>query len=385
MKFQKAIQLLFIYLFVLLGPATAHSNSSVTQRQIYLAGLQVLSGPAAEQYRGISVGIEAYFSYLNDQGGIHGRSIEYTTLDTRMEGQTVEQLIKNSVLQHPILAMVGSVGEPILGAYPDWFPVTGIPDLFGVGRPQAKQAGRIFFSPSLEAEALALGRFCAENLVGKRILVWFREDQKATSLLEYFDAGSAGLVQIEPMPSRVPLFSLEKELDQLVALVPDAIVVLGDILETQAFIWQHQEWNIPIYAGSGIANSELLRQFDAEVLNRVAFLSYLPMLQQNDHLGITLHRRLLNEYAPGQEMTHWTLVGHAIAETTTELLHRTGIRLTPFQLATTLMQVGEWHGLLAPPMEFPLTASAVTSFRMTQVFQNEVQYVSDWISANPAN
>jgi hypothetical protein len=109
------------------------------------------------------------------------------------------------------------------------------------------------------------------------------------------------------------------------------------------------------------------------------------MLQQNDHLGITLHRRLLNEYAPGQEMTHWTLVGHAIAETTTELLHRIGIRLTPFQLATTLEQVGEWQGLLTPPIEFPLTASAVTSFRMTQVFQNEVQYVSDWISANPTN
>ena len=54
-------------------------------------------------------------------------------------------------------------------------------------------------------------------------------------------------------------------------------------------------------------------------------------------------------------------------------------------LATTLQQVGEWHGLLGPPMEFPLGTSAVTSFRMTQVFQNQVQYVSDWISANPAN
>jgi len=54
-------------------------------------------------------------------------------------------------------------------------------------------------------------------------------------------------------------------------------------------------------------------------------------------------------------------------------------------LATTLQQVGEWHGLLGPPMEFPLATSAVTSFRMTQVFQNQVQYVSDWISANPAN
>ena len=385
MKLQKAIQLLFVYLFVLLGSATAQLDSSVTQRRINLAGLQVLSGPAADQYRGISAGIGAYFSYLNDQGGIYGRSIEYTSLDTRMEDQTVEQLIKNSVFHYPILALVGSVGEPILGAYPDWFPAVGIPDLFVVGRPQEKKTGRIYFSPSLEAEALALGRFCAKNLVGKRVLVWFRDDQKATSLLEYFDAGSAGLIQIEPMPSRAPLFNLEKELDQLVALVPDAIVVLGDTLETHAFIWQHQEWNVPIYAGSGIANGELLRQFDPEVLNRVAFLSYLPMLQQNDHPGITLHRRLLNEYAPGQEMTHWTLVGHAIAETTTELLHRSGIRLSPFQLTTTLQQVGEWHSLLGPPMEFPLTTSAVTFFRMTQVFQNQVQYVSDWISANPAN
>ena len=384
MKLQKAVQYTIIYLFVLLGSVTAQSNSPVTQRKIHLAGLQVLSGPAAGQYRGISVGLEAYFSYLNDQGGIHGRRVDYRTLDTRMEGLKVEKLIKNSIFQHPILAVVGSVGEPVLNAYPNWFPLSGIPDLFGVGRPEANNVGRIYFSPSLEAEALALGRFCAENLAGKRILVWFREDQKATALLEYFDTGSAGLIQIEPMPSRVPLFSLEKELDPLVALVPDAIVVLGDALEAHAFIWQHQEWNIPIYAGSGIAISELLRQFDPEVLNRLSFLSYLPTLQQNDHPGIILHRRLLKEYAPGQEITHWTLVGHAIAETTTELLHRTGIRLSPFRLATTLQQDVEWHGLLAPPMEFPLEVSAVTSFRMTQIIQNQVQYISDWITANPA-
>ena len=83
MKFQKAIQLLFIYLFLLLGSATAQSDSSVTQRQINLAGLQVLSGPAAEQYHGISVGIKAYFSDLNHQGGIHGRRIRIHILCTQ--------------------------------------------------------------------------------------------------------------------------------------------------------------------------------------------------------------------------------------------------------------------------------------------------------------
>ena len=71
MKLQKTIQLLFVYLFVLLGSTTAQSDSSITQRQINLAGLQVLSGPAADQYHGVSVGIKAYFSYLNHQGGVH--------------------------------------------------------------------------------------------------------------------------------------------------------------------------------------------------------------------------------------------------------------------------------------------------------------------------
>ena len=122
MKLQTAVQYTIIYLFVLLGSVTAQSNSPVTQRKIHMAGLQVLSGPAAGQYRGISLGLEAYFSYLNDQGGIHGRRVDYRTLDTRMEGLRVEKLIKNSIFQHPILAVVGSVGEPVLNAYPNWFP-----------------------------------------------------------------------------------------------------------------------------------------------------------------------------------------------------------------------------------------------------------------------
>jgi ABC-type branched-subunit amino acid transport system substrate-binding protein len=385
MKLQITISFVLIYTFVLAGFADGQSKSPITQRQIHLAGLQVLSGPAAKQYQGVSIGIQAYFNYLNDQGGIHGRKIDYTALDTSMRSHEVQKLIKDLIFENPILAMVGSVAEPVLAAYPDWFSTYGIPDLFSVGRPQGHKAGRIYFSPSLEAEALALGRFCAENLVGKRVLVWFRDDQKATSLLEYFDAGTAGLVQIEAMPSQVPLFSLQKELDQLVEQVPDAIVVLGDTLEANAFIWQHQEWDVPIYVGSGMADMELLRQFGPKVQNRLFFLTYLPLIQENNHPGIILHRRLLNEYYPGQETTRWTLVGHAIAETMIKLLHRSGIRLSPYQLATTLQLVAQWQGRIAPPMEFPLAESAVTSFRVTQLIQNRVSYTSDWISANPAN
>ena len=379
----RSFGILLLLVLIHLGEGWAETAAPVTQRQVRLGGLQVLSGPAAEEYRGISLGMQAYFRFVNELGGVHGRQIDYRALDSRLQAERVPTLMENLLLEEPVLALVGSVGEPVLGAYPDWFEDVGIPDLLSIGRPTNREPlGRLSFSPSLAAEALALGRFCAQALAGERILVWYRERSSRPELIEYFEAGAAGLVQIEALPSRVPLFQLEEELDQLIAEAPAAIVVLGDYLEVQAFVWQYQEWNIPIYTGSALANTEVLSKFDESTQQRLHFLTYLPLLAESQQEGVRLHQRILKEYFPNQLPNHWTLLGHAIAETAIELLRRSGTRLSAYQIALQLDQTFQWQGLLTPPLRFPSKGSLITSFRLARWEQSQVKYLSDWIPAD---
>ena len=55
------------------------AENGVFPRKIVLATHQPLSGPAHE-YSDIGKSALAYFKYVNDQGGIHGRAIELIML-----------------------------------------------------------------------------------------------------------------------------------------------------------------------------------------------------------------------------------------------------------------------------------------------------------------
>src|SRR5689334_3319254 len=55
-------------------------DEGVTATEIKLGGIYPLSGPASV-YASIGRGAEAYFKYVNDQGGVNGRKINFKYLD----------------------------------------------------------------------------------------------------------------------------------------------------------------------------------------------------------------------------------------------------------------------------------------------------------------
>ena len=72
----------FTVMIILLLHSTpdCFAEDGVFPRKIVLATHQPLSGPAHE-YSEIGKSALAYFKYVNDQGGIHGRAIELIMFD----------------------------------------------------------------------------------------------------------------------------------------------------------------------------------------------------------------------------------------------------------------------------------------------------------------
>ena len=90
------------------------------------------SGPAKELGRGMQIGIETYFKYVNEHtGGIHGRKLKLLALDDGYEPARCLATMKEMIDQRPVFAFVGNVGTPTAEA----------------ALPLALEHKRVFFGP----------------------------------------------------------------------------------------------------------------------------------------------------------------------------------------------------------------------------------------------
>ena len=91
--FKKIVHLLkFSVMIILLLHTTPYcfAEDGVFPRKIVLATHLPLSGPAHE-YSEIGNSALAYFKYVNDQGGIHGRAIELIMFDDQLKPEIIEK------------------------------------------------------------------------------------------------------------------------------------------------------------------------------------------------------------------------------------------------------------------------------------------------------
>lgn len=89
-----------------------------------------LTGPAAAGYSSISAAASAYFSYLNDQGGVNGRTIEYLVRDDGYNPATTSTVVRELVQQDEVFAIVNGLGTPTHTAVVDYLAQQEVPDLF---------------------------------------------------------------------------------------------------------------------------------------------------------------------------------------------------------------------------------------------------------------
>ncbi len=92
--------------------ASAQATPGVTADKILLGQAAVFSGPAAQLGIQMRNGIKAYFDYVNERGGVHGRRLELVTEDDRYEPSVAPSASKKLIEEHRVFALLGYVGTP---------------------------------------------------------------------------------------------------------------------------------------------------------------------------------------------------------------------------------------------------------------------------------
>jgi hypothetical protein len=109
------------------GAKLTASDVGVTPTEIVLGANYPLTGPAAS-YSAIPKAIQAYFAYINDQGGVNGRKITFKTMDDAYDPSKTVAVIRQLVDQQKVFAVFNSLGTPTHSAVYDYLNEQKVPE-----------------------------------------------------------------------------------------------------------------------------------------------------------------------------------------------------------------------------------------------------------------
>jgi len=177
---------------VMLSAGVACAENGVTDSEIVLGQSCALTGKAEALGKGMKLGMNAYFSKINDEGGINGRKIKLITKDDGYEPDKAIPNTKALINDDKVFMLIGEVGTPTSKAVvpvaeeakvPFFGPFTGAEFL---RNPYKKYVINVRASYNQEMEKLA--EYLVDQKGMKKIALFYQNDG-------YGQAGKNGIVK----------------------------------------------------------------------------------------------------------------------------------------------------------------------------------------------
>ena len=181
--------------------STPASAPGVTPTTITIGGTVPLSGPAAA-FGSVGRGSDAYFKYVNSQGGVHGRKIVYKYLDDGYDPARTVQLTQRLVEQDQVFALFDTVGTDNALAIRQYVNDRKVPDLFvgsGVGKiasEHARYPWMMGYLPSFVGEGRMDGHRIARTAPGSKVAVLYENSDFGKDTLAGLKRGLGGRAKI---------------------------------------------------------------------------------------------------------------------------------------------------------------------------------------------
>ena len=150
---------------------------------------QPLTGPAAAGFSSISAATSAYFDYVNEKGGINGRTIEYVVKDDGYNPATTQTVVRELVQEDDVFAVLGGLGTPTHSSVLDYLDQNGVPDLFvssgSTSWNQPEEYPSTFgFNADYVVEGAALAQYAADEQPGAVVCVLGQDDDFGETFLQ---------------------------------------------------------------------------------------------------------------------------------------------------------------------------------------------------------
>ena len=337
----------------------------VTATQIVLGATGPLTG-SESQYQPVLSGAQAYFSYVNDHGGVLGRKIQYNVEDDQYDPAKTVALTQKLVEQDNVFAIFNSVGTEHALAVRQYLNDRKVPQLFvGTGATtiatQHKQyPWTMGLLPSNAGEGAIYGRQIAATKPNAKIAILYENDEYGQELLAGLKRGlGAHAKQIVAAESYALLDpTVDSQIQQLKASGADTFIIFALPKQAiQAFViaaklgWKPAEYvtsvsidpavmqivhlNAGVQTGVGATSTAFLRDPTNPTLAKTP--------------GVRLYRQIMAKYLPNED---WKAAAHIYgmmaAYTMVDALKHAGKNPTRASLLNAATHLNEVNPFLLP-------------------------------------
>jgi ABC-type branched-subunit amino acid transport system substrate-binding protein len=349
------------------GESPASAAPGVSDTAIKLGSWGPLSGPAA-QWGLLLKGMEAYFKFINEKGGIHGRKIEFIYRDDQYNPSKTPAVVRELVEKENVFAIVGGIGTANGRAVADYLEQKGVPFFTPASGDKfwsegGKQNVYTVF-PKYVTEGDILGDYVGRELKAKKVAVLYQDDDFGKQGLEGVKkglarhAGSEVVLEVTTQPTDT---DMSGQVSQIAAKAPDVLVIYAAPKQAVTAVKMlDAQKKKPQIVTSFVLSDPILFKLAGESWEGT-ITSAASLLPDSEEPAVLLYKEILAKHGgdklpPGT----FTMAGFGFAMPLVEALQRAGKDLTREKLYEALHALQGWNqggphwdkGPLGPAISF---------------------------------
>jgi branched-chain amino acid transport system substrate-binding protein len=316
-------------------------DAGATDTEIRIGHIVPYSGPASA-YGVIGKTEEAYFKMVNDNGGINGRKIKFTSYDDAYSPPKAVEQVRKLVESDEVLLVFNPLGTPSNTAIQKYLNAKKVPQLFvATGATKWNDPKHfpwtIGWQPSYQSEALIYAKYLMKEKPDAKIVVLYQNDDFGKDYLkglkEGFGAKASMIVAEESYEISEP--TIDSHIVKLKATGADVFISITTpkfaaqaIKKLAEIDWKpmHILSNVSISVGSVIKPAGFE---NAQGILSAAYAKDAADSQWQDDPGMKKFFALLDKYYPEADRLNSSVVyGYGAAQTLAKVLEMCGDNLT---------------------------------------------------------
>jgi branched-chain amino acid transport system substrate-binding protein len=324
------------------GNNSGSTDPGITSDQILLGNTIAQSGPAAA-YGTIANAEQAYFNYVNSQGGVNGRKIKFKILDDAYSPAKTGPLTKQLVEDDKVFLMFSGLGTQAQVSVRSYLAGQKVPQLFVAtgattwGKDFASNQWSLSWQPPYQGEAHIYAKDVLDNHPNAKIGVLYQNDDYGQDYLKGLTDGlgdKASLI-VDKESYDVTAADTATQLAKLKAKGADTLFLFstpGFTIKSLVIVTK-LHWEPTIYLNS-VSNPQVYMGVAAKsgaALKNITSVGYLkdptdPQWANDD--GMKLYKTVIANCSTCKADDGFNLYGVAVAYSMVTVLKQAGSNLT---------------------------------------------------------
>ena len=388
---KRVVGTLIIIGLLAVGCTKRAPSPGVTDTEVLIGNVQDLSGPMKELGAVIPNGSNMYFDYINDQGGVHGRSIKMLIEDHQYNPQKAVAATKKLVEKDQVFCLYQVIGTSPCEAIRPILAETGTPLIApatnsGTMSDLSRQAGDLIFhtDTGYDRQGEILVDYILNQNSDAKIGLIYQDDDYGENVLEGIArAESKHEITVQKESYQRGAIDFKGQTMNLLKGGCTDVIIAGIVREPVTVMKTAEAMNYkPNFFGTGPTVDARVGKL-AGPAGEGFTATYWAHMWNADAPGPNLYRELCEKYdIPKPYIGLYHYYGFATAQLLVEGLERAGRNPTRKSLVRGLETLKDWTGPNGsfPPITYSRNDHAgVDKVQLVQMQNGEQVVISDWL------